>query len=574
MRPQARVRQVASAVRSKVSEWSDKVSPYASKSDISVLVLLIAIWGALFFACQWESPLDAVMSVPTVLHSATVSLAGWPNLLSLFQWMPAFPRSSSAASYLTATTTADQEAIIDDLFSNPKFIARVREMAVEQLRPVKEDLLALSDKKIEEIRYLVARMTSENQKQTESSIEMKLKSLQFVLEEELSQSLENLALTVKSDHSKNFEKLSSEIRSLQEHNSQLGESADDSPAILDQEVKRLQKRLDAVAAVQDEFERRATLCCKTTAQLEAEAREVVANWMKSAVGGGGNASEGDNPMASLNEYLHSRFVSREEMDHQVEAWVTTLNDEIYARTSLLADEFAVKSSRSAVDDMLRNSTVISLLQNTVASSMHLESSSQSSPGSQEILSAVQEALKIYDADRTGMFDFALESAGGTVASTRCTETYDLSRAVYTVFGLPIWWEHNRPHTILQPGSHPGQCWAFKGSHGAVVVRLSSSIIPTAVSLEHIPKMMSPDGTISSALKTFSVLALRRLDDENPVSMGNFTYLDNSSPVQTFYLEKVTEPFKLVELKVLSNHGNVFYTCLYRFRVHGNLPDKS
>jgi SUN domain-containing protein 1/2 len=57
----------------------------------------------------------------------------------------------------------------------------------------------------------------------------------------------------------------------------------------------------------------------------------------------------------------------------------------------------------------------------------------------------------YDADKTGLFDFALESAGGTIASTRCTETYDLSNAVYSVWGVPIWWARNSPRTILQPG---------------------------------------------------------------------------------------------------------------------------
>ena len=57
----------------------------------------------------------------------------------------------------------------------------------------------------------------------------------------------------------------------------------------------------------------------------------------------------------------------------------------------------------------------------------------------------------YDADKTGLFDFALESAGGTIASTRCTETYDLSNAVYSVWGFPIWWTRNNPRTILQPG---------------------------------------------------------------------------------------------------------------------------
>ena len=45
----------------------------------------------------------------------------------------------------------------------------------------------------------------------------------------------------------------------------------------------------------------------------------------------------------------------------------------------------------------------------------------------DVVSIVHEALTVYDADKTGLFDFALESAGGTIASIRCTETYDVTQ---------------------------------------------------------------------------------------------------------------------------------------------------
>ena len=76
---------------------------------------------------------------------------------------------------------------------------------------------------------------------------------------------------------------------------------------------------------------------------------------------------------------------------------------------------------------------------------------------------VADALRVYDADKTGMFDFALESAGGTIASTRCTDPHTPHSAIYSIMGVPIWWENTSPRTILQPGTSPGQCWAFKGS---------------------------------------------------------------------------------------------------------------
>jgi hypothetical protein len=50
-------------------------------------------------------------------------------------------------------------------------------------------------------------------------------------------------------------------------------------------------------------------------------------------------------------------------------------------------------------------------------------------------------------------------------------------------------------TILQPGSAPGQCWAFKGSHGTVVVRLSAEILVLAL-LNILLHQHSPTSTFS------------------------------------------------------------------------------
>jgi SUN domain-containing protein 1/2 len=58
---------------------------------------------------------------------------------------------------------------------------------------------------------------------------------------------------------------------------------------------------------------------------------------------------------------------------------------------------------------------------------------------------------------------------------------------------------------LQPEVQTGQCWAFKGSQGYLVIELAGTVQPTAFSLEHIPKSMSPTGRIDSAPKDFMVL---------------------------------------------------------------------
>jgi len=187
---------------------------------------------------------------------------------------------------------------------------------------------------------------------------------------------------------------------------------------------------------------------------------------------------------------------------------------------------------------------------------------------------VRKALTKYDADKTGLFDFALETAGGSILATKCTETYQLSSAVMSVMGFPFWWETNSPRIILQPGAAPGQCWAFTGSHGTVVIRLSAAIHVSGISVEHIPRLLSPDGNITSAPHKMSLYAVKDpLGLDLPAPLLNFTYSSLGDPVQTFLLTRPTvNRYDTVEITVNSNHGHSDYTCLYRIRIHGNLEN--
>ncbi|XP_053132206.1 SUN domain-containing protein 1 isoform X15 [Hemicordylus capensis] len=182
---------------------------------------------------------------------------------------------------------------------------------------------------------------------------------------------------------------------------------------------------------------------------------------------------------------------------------------------------------------------------------------------------VNNALKLYSQDRTGMVDFALESGGGSILSTRCSETYETKTALMSLFGIPLWYFSQSPRVVIQPDMYPGNCWAFKGSQGYLVVRLSMMIYPTTFSLEHIPKTLSPTGNITSAPKDFSVYGLEDEYQEEGVLLGQYTYDQDGEPLQMFQVMEATEKtFQIVELRISSNWGHTEYTCLYRFRVHG------
>ncbi|KAM6079459.1 SUN domain-containing protein 1 isoform 12-T16 [Theristicus caerulescens] len=182
---------------------------------------------------------------------------------------------------------------------------------------------------------------------------------------------------------------------------------------------------------------------------------------------------------------------------------------------------------------------------------------------------VNNALKLYAQDKTGMVDFALESGGGSILSTRCSETYETKTALISLFGIPLWYFSQSPRVVIQPDMYPGNCWAFKGSQGYLVVRLSMKIYPTAFTVEHIPKTLSPTGNIASAPRNFSVYGLDDEYQEEGKLLGQYVYDQGGEPLQMFpVVEKSENAFQIVELRIFSNWGHAEYTCLYRFRVHG------
>lgn len=183
---------------------------------------------------------------------------------------------------------------------------------------------------------------------------------------------------------------------------------------------------------------------------------------------------------------------------------------------------------------------------------------------------VNNALKLYSQDKTGMVDFALESGGGSILSTRCSETHETKTALISLFGIPLWYFSQSPRVVIQPDIYPGNCWAFKGSQGYLVVRLSMEIHPTSFTLEHIPKTLSPTGNITSAPKDFSVYGLENEYQEEGQLLGQFMFDQEGESLQTFPVQKRPErAFQIVELRIFSNWGHPEYTCLYRFRVHGD-----
>lgn len=237
---------------------------------------------------------------------------------------------------------------------------------------------------------------------------------------------------------------------------------------------------------------------------------------------------------------------------------------------------------------------------------------------------VDSAVATYGKDMIARPDYALHSGGARVIPHLTSPTFDLmppSLAMQLVglvtghgyaVGLP-------PATALHHELHNGYCWPFEGSLGQLGVALSAPIYPEAVTIDHVAREVAFDmrsaprqielwGMVEGSDNIEKVNAWKEdrqarraalyearqqqgdiqdevIEDEDPsypltlperpeyIRIANFTY-DINAPnnVQTFPVDPEIQAlgvdFGIVALRVLNNWGRKEFTCLYRFRMHG------
>ncbi|KAM7142105.1 SUN domain-containing protein 1 isoform 2-T6 [Molossus nigricans] len=303
---------------------------------------------------------------------------------------------------------------------------------------------------------------------------------------------------------------------------------------LERELGLLQSELSALQPLKSSCEK----AHEVHSKVEAQVRETVRLLL--------SADQQDGALDGLLRRLSAQFVSKDDLQGLLRQWELRILQNITHHISVTKQLPPAEAVLSAVTE---------------------EGAAGITEAQARVI--VNNALKLYSQDKTGMVDFALESGGGSILSTRCSETYETKTALISLFGIPLWYFSQSPRVVIQPDMYPGNCWAFRGSQGFLVVRLSMEIRPTSFTLEHIPKTLSPTGNITSAPKEFSVYGLENEYQEEGQLLGQFVFDQDGESLQMFPVpERPERPFQIVELRILSNWGHPEYTCLYRFRVHG------
>ncbi|XP_061568727.1 SUN domain-containing protein 1 isoform X6 [Cololabis saira] len=323
---------------------------------------------------------------------------------------------------------------------------------------------------------------------------------------------------------------------------------------LELELGKIREDLHGVVGCKGKCEQLDTLQETISAQVSSEMRrELNALFF----GGGGSEQQQGEVPESLLLWLSQRYVSTPDM----QAALASLEMSILRNISL---QLELSRAQTLGEAQSQTQNIVQTITGTVQHASASEGLTE-----EQVKLLVQNALKLYSQDRTGLVDYALESGGGSILSTRCSETYETKTALMSLFGLPLWYFSQSPRVVIQPDVYPGNCWAFKGSQGYLVIRLSLRILPTSFCVEHIPRALSPTGNITSAPRNFTVYGLDDEYQEEGRLLGHYTYEEDGESLQTFPVqEKNDKTFQIIEVRVLSNWGHPEYTCLYRFRVHG------
>ncbi|KAI8872981.1 hypothetical protein GQ42DRAFT_142736 [Ramicandelaber brevisporus] len=174
-------------------------------------------------------------------------------------------------------------------------------------------------------------------------------------------------------------------------------------------------------------------------------------------------------------------------------------------------------------------------------------------------------------------DYALESSGGRIVDKYTSSTYAVPPTPSTWFGsfVNVMTSHfgfplgtlfgNPPSIVIQPDVAPGLCWPIHGSNGQVTLKFAQSVVLEAFTVHHAyPANISPESASTvaqSAIKDIEVHGIvDALEQLKIAPLPKDVAKDHKLPPYF--------PIASLQIRILSNHGNEKYTCMYRFRAHG------
>lgn len=161
----------------------------------------------------------------------------------------------------------------------------------------------------------------------------------------------------------------------------------------------------------------------------------------------------DMDLNAMAIYIRSVFVTRDYLEERLNRLHVERDDKVKADLDKLGALLLVDVMQKVSEQFKKT-----MVKQTVVNANYDD---------EYIRKIVRGILAVYDADKTAMPDYALETAGGQVISIKCTQVYQHKTAQISIFGIPLWYQTSTPRIVITPSVHPGQCWAFAGFPGYI-----------------------------------------------------------------------------------------------------------
>lgn len=291
-------------------------------------------------------------------------------------------------------------------------------------------------------------------------------------------------------------------------------------------------------------------------------------------------------------YQNTAAASRQLLD-----WSFPINSHTAPSSSVQENsQPTVPSSASMLDDNLSAPSLIQYEGSSLSSSSCHNQDGRTDYVSYTDLAELVDGLVqrklqevLYVAPGTVQRDYALQSDGAMVdcdLTTRC-------------YSWPLSSFFPSPSLALNDDSRIGQCWSFPSASGQLGIILPTPIIPSQVTIDHIPMEIAAnigqaprtmilwgllDGTenmrkwyLSRRTHPTSALLQGR---QGPQDVSGHSYaplaileynIHGKWPIQTFtvfdYVQNFQMDFGVIVLEIIDNWG-ASNTCVYRARLHG------
>nr|CAG8434141.1 9140_t:CDS:2 [Entrophospora candida] len=159
-------------------------------------------------------------------------------------------------------------------------------------------------------------------------------------------------------------------------------------------------------------------------------------------------------------------------------------------------------------------------------------------------------------------DYALYTSGAQIINKLTSRVYEewptkMHQRIWGYFTHRNLVKSREPDVVIKPNINVGECWCFNGTKGQIAIELSRNIIFTHVALHHIGKNVSIDPIILKN-KDFNIF------------LGQYQYDLTGKPLQLFHLPESiartnNKRIQAIIMKILNNHENPKFTCLYRLQ---------